>query len=124
GIKAERGSMPKRTCSFALVASAMSLASVFNNDQPMLLSQSHNRLHVGWMTVKVHRDDGLRTRSNSFLDYRDVNRVGISIDVDEHRSCSSMRNRQCGSNKTVRRGDDLIARSDLVRAKSQLESRC
>src|SRR6202043_2725210 len=55
GIKAERSSMPQGTRSFAFVAGAMCLASVFNNDQPMPLSQMHHRIHVSWMAVKVHR---------------------------------------------------------------------
>src|ERR1700719_2820863 len=89
----------------------------------MSLSQLHNRIHIGWMTIKMHRDNGLRVWSNSSLDCGDVDRIRILIDVHQNWRCSGMRNCQCRSYKAICRGDDLIARSDLVCAKSQLQSR-
>src|SRR6202023_593430 len=76
-IKTERGSVSQRTGPLAFVASAMSLTSVFNNNQPVSLSQLQNRIHISWMTIKMDRDDGFRTRGNGFLECGDVYRVCV-----------------------------------------------
>src|SRR6266478_9215604 len=37
---------------------AMSLASVFDDDQPVSLCELENGIHVGGLAVQVHRNDG------------------------------------------------------------------
>ena len=54
-IEAERRQIADAADALALVLRAMRLTGVFNDDKPVLFSDRHDRVHVGWLAVKVNR---------------------------------------------------------------------
>jgi len=101
----------------------MGLASVFDDHQPVFLGKLPDGIHVRRVAVEVHREYGLGARSDGFGNPSNIDCIGVGIHIHQHRRRPGMGNCQCGSNKSVSRCDDLIARSDFIRAQSELQRR-
>ena len=108
----------------------MRLASIFNDHQVVLGRQIHNRIHVGGLSVKMHRHDGRYTEAaltlgkffglavkitvgfQIFAKFLRIHRVRGLVNVYESDLRASLRNGFRGSDKRVRHGDDDVALTD------------
>src|SRR5579862_605345 len=64
GIEAETAEVPQRTSANALVLSSMRLGGIFDDGQRVLFRNRQDRIHFCRMAIEMHRDDGLRLRSD------------------------------------------------------------
>src|SRR5690349_17438005 len=105
----------------------MSLTSIFDNDQSVLLGQSNDRVHIGHLSVKMNRNDSRYWASAALADelFRLVDRtlvlqivakllrvhvVRAFVDVDELRKSPRLCYCFRGGNECVGDGYDHLAR--------------
>ena len=96
----------------ALVFRADGLTGVFDHDEPMLLRQGHDRVHVGRLTEEVDRYDRLGVRGYFGFDRAGIDIERDRVDVREHRGRADPHDGSDGGEERERRGDDLVSCSD------------
>ena len=96
----------------------MSLAGIFNDDQPILFRQFENRIHVDHLPVQMNRDDGgdgpiapladeFTVRRNRALcrqvlaQFQRIHVVSAFVDVDELRQGARLRDRFGGCDEGI-----------------------
>ena len=62
----------------------MRLRGVTDDVQRVLSRQFADRIHVGGLTIEVHRDNCLRLRRDLLFDALDLDVARLMIDVHEH----------------------------------------
>src|SRR6186997_1992382 len=67
-IETEAADISQRAGAFAFVTGPMRLAGVFDHKQLMAVRDVHNRLHIGRLSVQMHRNNRARGSSNRLLD--------------------------------------------------------
>ena len=79
-----------------LVERPVGLGGVFDHDQPVLLRDGVDGIHLGRLPDQVHRHDGARPRGDGRLDSGRVDVEGVALDIDEHRGEPGMNDRVAG----------------------------
>src|SRR5262249_35965005 len=90
----------------------------------MTLRDSVDRIHVGWNTVDVHREDGLRSRRDTRCDVGWVDVECAWIDVGEDRDRRLMEHCDRSRNERERAGNDLVTGPDAGRARRHVDCSC
>ncbi len=93
------------------------LRRVFQHRDAMFFSERHDRRHVRALAEKVDGDDRLRLARarQRFLERGDGDVESVRIDVHENGPRTEPRDAARGREKSVRRRDDRVARSDAER---------
>ena len=93
----------------SFVFRAVRLRGIFDHDQSVPPGDFHDRVHVGGLTVKMHRQDRLRARRDRSLNRSGIHGERSGIDIDQHGLRSGIADRGDAGDKSKRDGDDFIA---------------
>src|SRR6266851_2124676 len=118
-IQAEAGDVPETARALALVDGSMRLGSVFDDAQPMLMREIHDRLHLRRVAVQMDGNDGARALAQSAIQLSPVHCVGIRLDIDKNGRRAHLRYSLDGGNKRMRDRNHLIAGSNMAGTQSQ-----
>ena len=115
------GDIAERTDRTALVFGTVSLGTVLNQPQIVLLSQFGDGIHVAGPAGEMHNDNRLGPRGQLGGDRVGGQVLAIGVDVGEY-GCSS-RQWHCRGrgHEAPRRDDYLVTRSNAENAKRQIE---
>ncbi len=101
----------------------MGLTGILNDDQPVLLGDGHNRVHITGIAEEMHGEDGLGARRDCRFDATRVNIIAPLVDVDKYRSSAGKDRRIGRGDEGKGGGDDLITRTDAVGQDSGVQCR-
>lgn len=90
---------------------AVRLAGVLKDEDAVFLRDLHDFVHRGWEALDMNRDDGFRVRGYLSLDILRVYRQRL-VAVGYHRNRAGRGDGYRCRDISVRRDDDLVARSD------------
>src|SRR5215467_12948467 len=119
----------------------MGLTSIFDHDQPVLLGQSNDRVHISHLSVQVHRnhcghrtstpttDEAVRSVSSAlFLEVFSqllwIHSVCALVDVDEFGHCACLRNGFGSCDEGVRNGNNDITFTNACGYQPEAERVC
>ena len=99
----------------------MCVSAVLDNNQVFLSGDRHEVIHVRRLAREMNRDHRPRPFGKTFAHASWIEIECVLIDVGKNRNCSDPKNGSCRCDKTYRRHDDLITRTDRGRGESRLE---
>jgi len=112
GVETVTGHIAQDALPLTVVSGAVGLGGVGNNLQVVLSRQFPDRVHVGRLAVKMHRDDGFCFWGYGSFDLGRVDVQGGIVHVHEHRRGTGMCDRLGGGDERVGRRDHLVAGAD------------
>ena len=121
GIEAPGHGIAVRAQALALVARAVRLRAVFQHAQAVLAGNGQNCVHIGGLTVEMHRQDDFGARGDGGLDARRVDVVGALVRLHRHRRRAALADGQPGGDVGVAGHDDFVARPDVHGAQGQVQ---
>lgn len=95
-----------------LVFSAKALGSILDHDQIVTVGDRINLIHIGRLSVKADRHDGLCAGGDCCFDLGGVDVAGIRLDIHEDGFGAEQHDHFCSRDKGERRGDHLITELD------------
>ena len=87
-IKTESTKMPNRSGASSVILRADSLRRILDNIEFMTIGDLHDRIHLGNLSVQVHRHDGPRSIGYRHLNLIRINIEGERVDVYEDGFCA------------------------------------
>src|SRR2546429_3203545 len=98
--------------------STMGLGTVFNDIQVIVSGEFHDSRHVGWVSVKVDRNNGFNVTVavlfNRLFQAIGVHRKSRWVNVYKHRRSASQFDGSHSRNSSVGDGDDGITGTDAA----------
>jgi hypothetical protein len=124
GIEAKTARIAEASHSSPFVFGAVSLTSVLDNIQIVFTCDLKDRVHFGWLAKDVDWNNRFRPNGNRIHDCGWIHRVGVLIDIDEHRLGATIGDCLRSGDERVRDRDHLVAWSDTQRQKTQPKRLC
>ena len=122
GIKAESGGVSERSGLLSLIGSPVCLRAVFNDLEPVLLSDSHDRVHVAGLSVKVDRHNSLSLFSYRSFDERGIDIESPDIRFNKYRRRAHICHCQSSSDVGIGRHNDFVSLTDTERLQREHQS--
>ena len=123
GVKTVAGHFTKNTNCDSLVASSLSLRSIFYQKQIVLLTDGLNSFNIEWLAIEMDTNDCLRARGNLLFDFRHIDLPGVGSAVNKHRRCTGVRWPPCRCNERIGRHNNLIAHTYAQSEHGQVQGR-
>ena len=120
-IEGEGRRMAQRADPSSPVLSAVGLAGILNHPETVPSGDFQNGVHVGGLSVEMHRDDCLGLGVDGPFQPFDVQIKRQGIDVDQNGSGTGIGNGQGSGDKSVCGRDHLIALPDVVSSQGQFQ---
>ena len=98
------------------------LSRILQDDQAMLFRNRPDRGHIAHLTKKVDRHDCLGPSRNRRLNQRNIDIVGLWVNVNKDRRRARLHNCLGARHKGERRRNDLVARTNARRV--QHDAQC
>src|SRR5215204_6491698 len=87
----------------------------------MFMGNLLESIHVRWLSIQMHRDNGAGARCDGSLDEFWTDIVGALIGLHRYWFCSCMRHRKPGSNIGVGGDYNLVLATDPMGAKDEVQ---
>ena len=120
-LETVRRRVAQGTRSAGLIARALGLGIVFDHFQSMAAGDGQDGIHVGRLSVKMHRDNRPGPGRDGGCNPFGVEVKGVWVGFHRHWHGARIRNREPGSDVGVRRHDDFITRANTISAQDQMQ---
>ena len=108
-VETEAAEIADRARAAAAPFCAVRLRRVLDDNELVPARDGHDRIHVGHLPVKMHRQNDFRPGRDRCLDLRRVHRPGVGIDIHEDRLGAAIKNCRRRRDEGHRYRDDFVA---------------
>ncbi len=119
--KAECRTITNRTDRTAAILGTDGLSCILQNEQPMLLREFEDRVHVCGVSVEVDGDDPLCPRCDLLRDIRRIEIECSAVVIDKNRRSAAISNSIRARDISQCRNDDLVTGLDTKSSQGQME---
>ena len=99
----------------SLVVGAVRLGRILEDAQIIAPSQVDHRVEIGWLPVKVGRQDDLRAPGNGGLDAGRIKIVRARVGLDRNRDRPGQADGKPGRDIAIAADDNLVTLADVHR---------